>query len=867
MLAPILIVWALAALATGAPDVGQSVRLHLKNGQAIEGRVVSEDDESVTIDTSLAEIPITRSRIERIEILAGAPAAGESQNAVDLHFQAQAAFSRQQYIEALRLAGESLKAGHPNPALPRLLVRQCADLLVRRMNEQLGQADHTAVITTGLKLLEQLGRPETSAAFETPEAVNRLAAETRALVAEGYLRRADASRLKDQLSLKPNIESDLESAIAYGGPTSETTARAYYLQALMLIAQNRPTEALPRLTKAYNISQDYTFRRQIQHHEEQLRRQLAGEQDAARIAREREQTAPADARPSAPQAAPVPPPQPPAQPSGPQKRWLNSIRGWFDQYAWTRSIWAYLAAFIEGGYWVWVLGAAGGYIVLWRVPRAFINRRMRRGDFKAAEWRQGVNRFGLLGLVPYFLSRRGPAQGQKEVARCPACRAGLEPIELYKNLKFDACPHCGQPIDPVFSLDDYIEKMVQSLDSLHLTHQPDALPAGQRVVIKDAMSKLVRGLITMAVQARATDLHIEPVGDHLKFRARVDGMLFEMRQMPVKLAPSVISSLKVMANLDITERRVPQDGSFNMWVDGVDIDIRVSTSPVAQGEAISLRLLDHRTVQMEPSQMGLEDENLARFNKAIHSPQGLILVTGPSGSGKSTTLYVALRLLNTGERNIITIEDPIEYKIKGLNQSQINPAADFNFATALRSLLRQDPDVIMVGEIRDRDTAQLAIDAALTGHLVFSTLHTMDSVSTFYRLTDLGCDPNRMALCVQCVIAQRLIRLICTGCIAPYTPPQSLLEELEMPLPSGELKYYKGQGCTRCNQSGYFGRTGLFEILLPTAQIRDAVEKRQPIVALREIAAGTGMRSLREEGILKIIQGKTTLEEILRVTT
>ncbi|MCX7719496.1 MAG: GspE/PulE family protein, partial [Candidatus Sumerlaeaceae bacterium] len=316
-----------------------------------------------------------------------------------------------------------------------------------------------------------------------------------------------------------------------------------------------------------------------------------------------------------------------------------------------------------------------------------------------------------------------------------------------------------------------------------------------------------------------------------------------------------------------TERRAPQDVKINLFIDKQDLDLRINTSPAAMGEKVTIRILNPRNVAVDPTRLGLESENLEKFERCIRRPHGLFIVTGPSGSGKSTTLYVALNEINTGDKNIITLEDPIEYQLKGLNQMQVNPAANFTFATGLRSILRQDPDVIMVGEIRDRETADIAVEAAMTGHLVLTTLHTIDAPTAFGRLADLGVESKRFSQAIIAIVAQRLVRTICCDCKKAYKPKKSDIDLLGIATQTKDFTFIHGAGCENCMNTGFHGRIGIFEFLMPDDTMREMLETNATVSVIRELARRTGYRTLREEGILKIMQGVTTVEEVIRVTS
>jgi general secretion pathway protein E len=380
--------------------------------------------------------------------------------------------------------------------------------------------------------------------------------------------------------------------------------------------------------------------------------------------------------------------------------------------------------------------------------------------------------------------------------------------------------------------------------------------------------RLVNSLLFQAVKDRASDIHIEPFERVLTVRFRIDGILYDVISPPKRFQPVIISRVKVMAGLDIAEKRLPQDGRIRTKVAGKDIDVRVSVIPTAFGERVVLRLLDRAATLLGLEELGLTGKSLARVEKLIHQSHGIILVTGPTGSGKTTTLYAALSTINSTERNIITIEDPIEYQLQGVGQMQVNPKIDLTFANGLRSILRQDPDVIMVGEIRDGETAEIAIQAALTGHLVFSTLHTNDSASAVTRLVEMGTEPFLVSSSVLAVMAQRLLRRVCDGCRRVLKPTADLLAEIGLTPEqvAGRTLYTGGPGCAACKETGYRGRTGIHELLVVDDEVRALIMKNADSSAIRRAATVTGMVTLREDGAAKVLAGETTIEEVLRVT-
>jgi type IV pilus assembly protein PilB len=379
--------------------------------------------------------------------------------------------------------------------------------------------------------------------------------------------------------------------------------------------------------------------------------------------------------------------------------------------------------------------------------------------------------------------------------------------------------------------------------------------------------KLLNMVLLLAIKDQASDIHFEPFEDEFKIRVRADGLLYEMVPPPRHLANAIVTRIKVMAELDIAERRLPQDGRIELNVGGNPVDLRVSVLPTMFGEAVVMRVLDRTVVQLDLNKIGMDPNTLTRFRTMIKSPNGIVLVTGPTGSGKTTTLYSALNELNTVETKIITTEDPIEYDIDGLLQIPVNEDIDVTFATVLRAILRHDPDQILVGEIRDFETAEIAIQSALTGHLVFSTLHTNDAPSAITRLRDMGIPPFLITATLEAVLAQRLVRRICTECRAEFEPSDELLMELQLPIEQArQYSFYYGKGCGRCNNSGYKGRVGLYELMQVNDDVRDMIASDASVDDLRNFVRSQGMTSLREAGLKLIFDGHTTIDEVVRET-
>ena len=444
----------------------------------------------------------------------------------------------------------------------------------------------------------------------------------------------------------------------------------------------------------------------------------------------------------------------------------------------------------------------------------------------------------------------------------------------------------GKPIKPILT------SSVTLLSCLNRAYDEIANPAGAEQVMEDIAAnrsldelaheldepqdlldatdeapiiRLVNSVLFQAVRQRASDIHFESFERGLVIRYRIDGVLYPVLTPPKHLQASIIARLKIMAGLNIAEKRLPQDGRFAIRTSGKDVDLRVSVLPTSHGERVVLRLLEKENRLLNLSEMGFSKERLAVIHQLIQLAHGIILVTGPTGSGKTTTLYAALSHINAPDKNIITVEDPVEYQLVGIGQMQVNPKINLSFAAGLRSILRQDPDVIMIGEIRDRETAEIAIHASLTGHLVFSTLHTNDAASAATRLIDMGIEPFLVASSVVAVLAQRLLRRICPDCKRSYSASEEELDRLDIP-PGSKVTLYRGAGCAACSQTGYRGRTGIFELMVLDDEIRRLIGSKSDSTAIKQAAIAKGMVTLKREGAERVIQGHTTLEEVMRIT-
>ncbi len=410
------------------------------------------------------------------------------------------------------------------------------------------------------------------------------------------------------------------------------------------------------------------------------------------------------------------------------------------------------------------------------------------------------------------------------------------------------------------AVDDAIQA-IMPFDERFAEEEPDRL---KELADEAPVVRLANLIIIQAVRQAASDIHVEPMETLMRVRYRVDGTLYSAMTPPARVQAALISRLKIMATMNIAERRLPQDGRIQLKVDEHDIDLRVSSIPTTWGEKIVMRILDKRAAFVGIDRLGMAPDDLTRFERIISRPHGIILITGPTGSGKTTSLYAMLNRLNKTEVNITTIEDPVEYQLPGISQVQVNPRAGVTFATGLRSFLRQDPDIIMVGEIRDEETARIAIHAALTGHLVLSTLHTNDAAGAVARLTGIGLEPFLVASSVVGLIAQRLIKVLCEHCKEPYTPPDDLLARLGIPANPAPT-FYKATGCPHCSQSGYKGRVGLFEVMPMDDRIKDLITRNGTADQIREAAVAAGMRTLSQDALSRVVSGVTSVEEARRV--
>jgi len=450
----------------------------------------------------------------------------------------------------------------------------------------------------------------------------------------------------------------------------------------------------------------------------------------------------------------------------------------------------------------------------------------------------------------------------------------IDAIRLATNCEIR--PLAGEEPEIMFTIEQFygagstqMEKIIEDMESIPEYHGEDEENVDhlRDMASEGPVIRLVNLIITRAIELRASDIHFEPFEEQFRVRYRVDGVLHDVESPPKRLQAAIVSRVKIMAKLNIAERRLPQDGRIMLRVKGKEIDFRVSSIPTIYGESIVLRILDKSSIVLDIEKLGFPPDTMEGFTELIQRPHGIILVTGPTGSGKTTTLYCALQKINSPDKKIITVEDPVEYQLRGINQIQVKASIGLTFANSLRSIVRQDPDVILIGEIRDAETAEIAIHSALTGHLVLSTLHTNDAPSAITRLIDMGMEDYLLSSTIIGILAQRLVRVACPDCRQPYSPNPMVLKEMKL---DGEDLSHANiidvKGCESCSHTGYWGRMGIFEFLKMTDDVQKLILGKKDANIIKEAARKEGMRTLREDGWLKVKQGMTTVSEVLRVT-
>jgi type IV pilus assembly protein PilB len=468
--------------------------------------------------------------------------------------------------------------------------------------------------------------------------------------------------------------------------------------------------------------------------------------------------------------------------------------------------------------------------------------------------------FNVRGVLTLAVAEPSNVFLVEEVARATELRVQVV-ASTTRDIRMTLDTH--MPNANVFVIDDILDD-VQGTDFALVEESVEDITDLEAAAGNSPVIKMVNYLIYSAVREGASDIHIEPSESTLRARFRVDGRLFEKIRLPAKMLPAIVSRVKIMSQLNISERRMPQDGGIHVLMDGQPIDLRVSTMPGNHGEKVVIRVIDTRNVLVNLERLGFSFETLRAYRKAILKPHGMVLVTGPTGSGKSTTLYSTLAEVTSEELNICTVEDPIEFDLREVNQFQVNEKIGFTFARAMRSLLRQDPDVLMVGEIRDDETARIAVQAALTGHQIFSTLHTNDAPGAITRLLNIGVEPFLLAASIEAIVAQRLVRKICTHCKEPFDAPPNVLRAVERVVGDVDT-IYQGRGCDKCRKSGFSGRIGIHELLIPTDELREQITESPDITELRNAATRAGLVALKDDGMAKVKAGITTVEEVFRV--
>ena len=487
-----------------------------------------------------------------------------------------------------------------------------------------------------------------------------------------------------------------------------------------------------------------------------------------------------------------------------------------------------------------------------------------------------------INLVPEYLARKYPLVPLFKIGETLTV-AMVDPLNVFALDEISLKAGCTvepalatesdikRAIDQYYgvtgTMDEVIKKIEEDEGELLGTGEHDIEAKKLQDLAEEApVIKLVNLLIMNAIRDGASDIHIEPEENMLRIRYRIDGVMQEVPAPPKNIQAAILSRVKIMSEMDIAEKRIPQDGRFRIKVENRQVDMRVSTLPTIYGENIVMRILDVSKALLGLEQLGFAADVLEEYMKIIHKSYGILLVTGPTGSGKTTTLYSSLNVINTIDKNIITVEDPVEYRLKLIRQAQVNVKAGLTFSSGLRAILRQDPDVVMVGEIRDLETSEIAIQAALTGHLVFSTLHTNNAPGAVTRLVDMGVEPFLVSSSVLAVIGQRLVRKICPNCKEEYKPPEALLMQAGLDPKKKDLKVYHGKGCKNCLSTGYKGRVCIFELLIPNDKIRSLIVQKTSMDVIRREAVLAGMHTMRDDGLLKVQQGITTIDEVIRAT-
>ncbi|MBI1388083.1 MAG: tetratricopeptide repeat protein [bacterium] len=863
-----LLIVAVLGLASGVRgDV-----VYLNNGTKFVGTVVDSGGGEVQVETASGVMTFKRSDIARIE---------ESSKLENTLLRAQTERNQGDFYEAVSLYADALKM--PDAAAKKNEILKQQEEAIRDFLSTVGRRDP---LTNGLDDIARIEKIKTI--LSNPVLLDLLQAKKKTLdaqVAQAYY--DEAKRLETNGELEPAIEHyrvvlehypnhplsknldrkilDLyllsgEQAYKNNSYMPSAQARAAFSEALQRSPDN--PKALFYLGRMELDDKNYQKARELldkvninglNNREMQERAQMLERID--RLTQQPE--APRITRP-APQ--PTPTPEPPKSMLQRTRDWMNG--GWKNTSKALQDFFSSPGKAM-GSLWHWgqnLLILIAALIVLWYIPMKLVLKDLPNRRVVYYNWRKIVNFTGVVGLVAYYIDRWYREEPTK---RCPKCNRSVNNPDIFENYEFEKCPYCEAVIKPPFTLPEIIQQRSQMIAvSRRLSG------GSQDEAQREEMINLLNLIMVHARKIRASDIHVEPEEGRILVRYRVDGVITESIPLDGALVQLFSSCIKILSNLNIAERRLPQDGHFRRMILKEEINVRVSTIPTRMGEKVVMRLLDQKLASVAIDSLGMRDEPLEKYRRAIVAPHGLILATGPTGSGKTTLHYASLQYINDGSKNIVTVEDPIEYELDGINQIQHNTKTGLTFATALRSILRQDPDVIMVGEIRDLETAGISVNAALTGHLVFSTLHTIDTSTAISRLIDIGVDVKLISSALLGIVAQRLVRKLCPHCKKKSTATAKEIAQLGQEGSMLENKpIYRPRGCKECLGTGYIGRTGIYELLIPDKTVRNLIEVGGSTMELRQASMKSGMKTLRTEGVFKIHSGVTSIEEVVRVTT
>lgn len=850
-------------LASGHADV-----VYLENGKTLRGIVQDSGGDTLIVETSGGTVTVPRDSVERIE--ESSPLDKQLQHAEILENRGEYVASIEHYVEAKRMADTPARKQAITGSLDRVIGRYIASLeqhnLLERGIQDIADIEEIKRLISDAGLLAklQLARKnidtQTAGAFYEAgkqaerEGNPRQAIEHYETLVEHFPDYPLSSNLERTIT-NLYVEVGVDAYQKARGPNSEAQA-----------ALERVLQADPDNAQALFYLGVMAFERghfaQAQDYLQRVNPSRLSNMNANRLSTLRMQV---DQRMQRAAATPTPQPAPPTPTPTPAPD-LSSWAGFTNWVGHTSNRVTGAFTSMNLGDWLpiamrWgavLLGLVAAVYALWVWPNRYVHNDLPNRRVVYANWRVIVQWTGVLGALAYWIDKKKREAPRK---RCPACNRSINNPEQFANYDFGICPYCQAEIKPPFTLPEVIE-------SRALTIARSREFAADTDSQREEMINLLQMIMVYARKIRASDIHVEPEQERNLLRFRVDGVITESIPLDGALNQLLASCIKIMSNLNIAEKRLPQDGHFRHPIMGEEINVRVSTIPTRGGEKVVMRLLDQKIAQVSINSLGMTDEALENYQKAIHAPHGLILATGPTGSGKTTLHYASLQAINDGAKNIVTVEDPIEYELEGINQIQHNTKTGLTFATALRSILRQDPDVIMVGEIRDQETGSIAVNAALTGHLVFSTLHTIDTSNAISRLIDIGVEIKLVSSALRAIVAQRLVRKLC-----PHCKKSGAATAREIKLVGAEGRLLEGQtiqrprGCKQCMNTGYIGRTGIYELLIPNQEVRTLIEQGASTYDIRQASRKSGMKTLREEGVLKVLAGVTSIEEVIRVTS